>query len=129
MASLSSPVPVLSKSYPCYLRWQTLADVAIALRVHTHTSFSGARSLCIHIPPLLDISCSQLGGFLFHSSPRADIYEKHRKSRTSNPCGGTAFLDQSLKMNREGGQGRLGLFSHMAMSTCARDEEMVPHPP
>ena len=99
------------------MRWQALADVALALWVHPYPSFSGALLLCICIPPLSDIGCSQLGGFLFHSRPEAEIYEKHRKSRMSSPCDGTTFLDQSLKMNRGGEQERLGLFSRMAMPT------------
>lgn len=86
------------------MRRQALADVALVLWVHPHPSFSGALLLCIRIPPLSGISYSQLGGFPFHSSPGAQIYEKHTKSGKSNPCGGTAFLDQSLKINREEGK-------------------------
>ena len=102
------------------MRWRALADVVHALWVHLQPPFSGVSLLCICIPPLSDIVCSQFGGFLQHSSPEAEIYEKHRKSRKSNPCSGTAFLEESLKMHGGGGQERGGLSSCMAMPTCVR---------
>lgn len=55
---------------------------------------------CICISPL-SVCCSQLGKFPLHSNPESQIYEKHRKSKKSNLCSDTAFLELSLKIRVE----------------------------
>lgn len=114
MTSLLSSVPLLANH--TLVVWGGRPQVMEHF-IHrfTLTSPSQKNHSSANTSLLCQLLPAQLQGFLLCSKIKAVIYVKDRKSRKSYPCGGTAFLNQSLQVDRGEGQRRLQIYPYSPM--------------